>query len=92
MATVTRGSERHQRRSASGQPARPAAASAGGNGAPQQPALPERAHGQDPQPQLLGERQDARLGGTLARVHRDLDRVDPAGPHDPLQLGSAPPE
>ena len=46
----------------------------------------ERAHDDDAEPELLGERQDLPLDLALARVERDLDRVDPPGSHDAREL------
>ena len=54
--------------------------------AAQQGALAERAHDDDAEPELLGERQDAALDLALARVVRDLDRGDAAAAHHVLEL------
>ena len=49
-------------------------------------AVAERAHHDDAEAELLGERQDRALDLALARVVRDLDRRDPAAAHDLLEL------
>ena len=46
----------------------------------------ERAHDDHAEAELLGERQQLALGLALARVERNLDRVDPPGAHDAREL------
>ena len=85
MATVTRGSARHQRRRASGQPERPAAASSAGN---------DR-RSRDPRPAGASRPRPARAPGRAAgsvrafvldRVEGRLDGVDPSRSHHRLEL------
>src|SRR5205823_14017441 len=55
-------------------------------GAGHERALAERSHHDDPESELLGQRQELALALPLVRVVRDLDRVDPTRAHGPRQL------
>jgi hypothetical protein len=52
-----------------------------------EPALPERAHEQDADAELVSQRQDRLLHVALQRVVRHLDGVDTAGGHEFGQFG-----
>ena len=94
----SRGSRRSRagrRAPSSGAPApmtsTPSGASAAGSGARMtEPVAAERAHDDHAEAELLGERQDLALDLALARVERDLNRVDPPGAHRPARARRRP--
>ena len=86
MATVTRGSARHQRRRASGQPERPAAASSAGNDRRSRDPSPSGRMAITPSPSSRASGRIRSRAFVLDRVEGHLDGVDPSRSHHRLEL------